>query len=63
MAGLPGFSFCTGYAEMDGARSLPVGLQLVGPRWSDKKLLDIGFELEKILGVPKIAQGNETRGN
>ena len=53
MAGLPGFSFCTGYTDS----GLPVGLQLVGPRWSDKNLLDIGFELEKILGTPKIAQG------
>ena len=51
MAGLPGFSFPTGYAES----GLPVGLQLVGPRWSDKNLLDIGFELEKVLGVPKTA--------
>ncbi|MDR1979612.1 MAG: Asp-tRNA(Asn)/Glu-tRNA(Gln) amidotransferase subunit GatA [Synergistaceae bacterium] len=55
MAGLPGFSFCTGYSQS----GLPVGLQLVGPRWSDKNLLDMGFELEKILGTPKIAQ----RGN
>jgi aspartyl-tRNA(Asn)/glutamyl-tRNA(Gln) amidotransferase subunit A len=59
MAGLPGFSFCAGYAEDFGSKSgLPVGLQLVGPRWSDKKLLDIGFELEKVLGTPKIANPN-----
>ena len=51
MAGLPGFSFPAGLSE---AR-LPVGLQLIGPRWSDEELLDIGFELEKILGAPKIA--------
>ena len=51
MAGLPGFSFRAGTAESD----LPVGLQLIGPRWSDEELLDIGFELEKILGAPKIA--------
>jgi Asp-tRNA(Asn)/Glu-tRNA(Gln) amidotransferase A subunit family amidase len=58
MAGLPGFSFCTGYAKDSGPTTgLPVGLQLVGPRWSDKNLLDIGFELEKTLGAPKIAGG------
>jgi aspartyl-tRNA(Asn)/glutamyl-tRNA(Gln) amidotransferase subunit A len=51
MAGLPGFSFRAGYS----GSGLPVGLQLVGPRWSDKKLLDMGFELEKILGAPGIA--------
>jgi aspartyl-tRNA(Asn)/glutamyl-tRNA(Gln) amidotransferase subunit A len=51
MAGLPGFTFFTGYSET----GLPVGLQLVGPRWSDEALLDMGFELEKILGAPKIA--------
>jgi aspartyl-tRNA(Asn)/glutamyl-tRNA(Gln) amidotransferase subunit A len=55
MAGLPGFSFCTGYSDS----GLPVGLQLVGPRWSDKNLLDIGFELEKVLGAPKIARGGD----
>jgi len=48
---LPGFSFPAGVSES----GLPVGLQLIGPRWSDGELLDIGFELEKILGAPKIA--------
>ena len=59
MAGLPGFSFCTGYSDS----GLPVGLQLVGPRWSDKNLLDMGFELEKVLGAPKIARGENWGGN
>jgi aspartyl-tRNA(Asn)/glutamyl-tRNA(Gln) amidotransferase subunit A len=55
MAGLPGFTFWTGYAENFGEKTgLPVGLQLVGPRWSDGVLLNIGFALEKILGSPKI---------
>jgi aspartyl-tRNA(Asn)/glutamyl-tRNA(Gln) amidotransferase subunit A len=63
MAGLPGLSFCTGYAQGSGStsdnvpRGLPVGLQLVGPRWSDKNLLGMGFELQKILGAPQIARG------
>jgi len=52
LAGLPGFSFQAGMAD---SPALPVGLQLIGPRWSDGDLLDIGFELEKISGAPKIA--------
>jgi aspartyl-tRNA(Asn)/glutamyl-tRNA(Gln) amidotransferase subunit A len=51
VAGLPGFSFPAGYAQS----GFPVGLQIIGPRWSDEELLDVGFELEKILGAPKIA--------
>jgi aspartyl-tRNA(Asn)/glutamyl-tRNA(Gln) amidotransferase subunit A len=58
MAGLPGLTFWTGYAGDFGEKTgLPVGLQLVGPRWSDGELLNIGFALEKILGTPKIAPG------
>ena len=57
VAGLPGFSFRAGEAkESPASPVLPVGLQLIGPRWSDENLLDIGFELEKILGVPKLAK-------
>jgi aspartyl-tRNA(Asn)/glutamyl-tRNA(Gln) amidotransferase subunit A len=56
IAGLPGFSFRAGYSDAGPEEPrLPVGLQLIGPRWSDDDLLDIGFELEKVLGVPKIA--------
>jgi len=51
LAGLPGLSFRAGAAES----GLPVGLQLIGPRWSDAELLDIGVELEKKLGAPEIA--------
>jgi aspartyl-tRNA(Asn)/glutamyl-tRNA(Gln) amidotransferase subunit A len=50
MAGLPGFTFRTGRAENFGEKTgLPVGLQLVGPRWSDGDLLNIGIVLEKML--------------
>jgi aspartyl-tRNA(Asn)/glutamyl-tRNA(Gln) amidotransferase subunit A len=49
LAGLPGFSFPAGHADS--------GLQIIGPRWSDGELLDIGSELEKIFGAPKIAAG------
>ena len=52
LAGLPGLSFFTGY---DG--NLPVGLQLIGPRWSDPELLNTVIVLERHLGMPKIANG------
>ena len=52
LAGLPGLSFFTGYAD-----KLPVGLQLIGPRWSDPAILDAGIILERHLGSPKIANG------
>ena len=52
LAGLPGLSFFTGYAG-----SMPVGLQLIGPRWSDSAILDVGTVLEGHLGSPRIANG------
>lgn len=52
LAGLPGLSFFTGYAG-----NLPVGLQLIGPRWSDPEILNAGVILERHLGSPKIANG------
>lgn len=54
LAGLPGLSFFTGYAE-----NIPVGLQLIGPRWSDPAILDAGIILERHLGTPKIANGGK----
>ena len=54
LAGLPGLSFFTGY---DDASKLPVGLQLIGPRWSDPDILNTGVILERHLGSPKIANG------
>ena len=56
LAGLPGLSFFTGYADVEGV-SLPVGLQLIGRRWSDSEMLDAGVILERHLGSPKIANG------
>ena len=54
LAGLPGLSFFTGY---DDSTKLPVGLQLIGPRWSDPEILNTGVILERHLGSPKIADG------
>lgn len=54
LAGLPGLSFFTGY---DDSTKLPVGLQLIGPRWSDPDILNAGTILERHLGSPKIANG------
>ena len=54
LAGLPGLSFFTGYSD-----GLPVGLQLIGSRWSDAELLNTGIILERHLGSPKIANGGE----
>lgn len=53
MAGLPGLTFFAGYSPL----GLPVGLQLVGPRWSDDRLLNVGLTLESLLGSPRIAKG------
>ena len=54
LAGLPGLSFFTGYSG-----NLPVGLQLIGKRWSDPEILNAGIILERNLGMPKIANGGE----
>ena len=53
LAGLPGLSFFTGYSD-----SLPVGLQLIGSRWSDSELLNAGVVIERHTGSPKIPDLN-----
>ena len=53
LAGLPGLTFIAGYAADSG---LPVGLQLVGHRWRDVDLLNVGLTLEERLGAPKLAE-------
>ena len=52
LAGLPGLSFFTGYYG-----DLPVGLQLIGARWSDTEILNAGLIIERHTGSPKIADG------
>ena len=52
MAGLPGITFNTGFND----EGLPLGMQLIGPRWSDSELLDMAAALGK--GVEgRIAEG------
>ncbi len=53
LAGLPGLTFFTGYADS----GLPVGLQLIAPRWGDSSLISAAMTLEKLLGSPRIAAG------
>lgn len=43
MAGLPGVTYNTGFNE----EGLPLGMQLIGPRWSDSALLDMAAALGK----------------
>jgi len=46
LAGLPGITVPGGFVEEDGAR-LPVGMQLVGPAWSEAKLFRVARVLER----------------
>jgi len=45
LAGIPGISIPGGFAERDG-KALPLGLQLLGPTFSERKLLRIGRMFE-----------------
>jgi aspartyl-tRNA(Asn)/glutamyl-tRNA(Gln) amidotransferase subunit A len=50
LAGIPAISIPSGMSE-----GLPVGLQLAGPAFSENKILEASFALEKALcfdGVP-----------
>ncbi len=52
LAGLPGISFNTGFNE----NGLPLGMQLIGPRWSDASLVNMAAALGKD-GEGRIAEG------
>lgn len=45
-AGIPGLVLPAGLT----AAGLPVGIELDGPAWSDRNLLAVGLELERVLG-------------
>jgi aspartyl-tRNA(Asn)/glutamyl-tRNA(Gln) amidotransferase subunit A len=49
LAGIPAISIPSGLSE-----SLPVGLQLAGPAFSENKILDASFALERALGFEGI---------
>lgn len=44
MAGLPSLSIPSGFTD----DKLPVGLQLIGPRWSEEALFDVGEKYQKL---------------
>jgi aspartyl-tRNA(Asn)/glutamyl-tRNA(Gln) amidotransferase subunit A len=51
LAGIPAISIPNGMAApRGGGRALPVGLQLVGPAFSENRMLDVAFALEQALG-------------
>jgi aspartyl-tRNA(Asn)/glutamyl-tRNA(Gln) amidotransferase subunit A len=54
LAGLPALSFNAGNCSKTG---LPVGLQLIGKRWSDPDLIATAKLLESNFGEPKMAKG------
>ncbi len=49
MAGLPGLSVPCGTAAEDGV-TLPIGLQMIGPRWSEGRLLQLAHAWEQLRG-------------
>ena len=51
MAGLPGLSIPCGLSE-----GLPVGLQLIGPQFSENLLFRVGHALERVLGFDYVPE-------
>jgi aspartyl-tRNA(Asn)/glutamyl-tRNA(Gln) amidotransferase subunit A len=51
MAGLPGLNVPCGLSE-----GLPVGLQLVGPQFSENRLFEAGYALERALGFDPVPE-------
>ena len=56
LAGIPSLTFYAGHCAKTGS-NLPVGLQLLGRRWSDADLIATGKLLEPRFGQPKMAEG------
>ena len=65
LAGLPALSMNVGFTA--GEKPLPVGVQLIAPRWGELELLNAAAAIEKSAGGAKIAplpscpKGGETR--
>ncbi len=53
LAGLPGLSINAGFSS----KGLPLGVQLVGPKWKETDLISQGSILEKTFGPARIAEG------
>ena len=51
MAGLPGLNVPCGLSE-----GLPVGLQLIGPQFSENTLFDVGYALEQAIGFDPVPE-------
>ncbi|PZP39744.1 MAG: Asp-tRNA(Asn)/Glu-tRNA(Gln) amidotransferase GatCAB subunit A [Pseudomonas fluorescens] len=49
LAGLPGLSVNAGTVEENGVR-LPVGLQMIGPRWNEEIILQVAHAWEQMAG-------------
>jgi aspartyl-tRNA(Asn)/glutamyl-tRNA(Gln) amidotransferase subunit A len=51
MAGLPGLNVPCGLSE-----GLPVGLQLIGPQFSENRLFEVGYALEQAIGFDQVPE-------
>jgi aspartyl-tRNA(Asn)/glutamyl-tRNA(Gln) amidotransferase subunit A len=51
MAGLPGLNVPAGLSE-----GLPVGLQLIGPQFSENRLFEVGYALEAAIGFDPVPE-------
>jgi aspartyl-tRNA(Asn)/glutamyl-tRNA(Gln) amidotransferase subunit A len=44
IAGLPGLNLCCGFSK----DILPIGMQIIGPQFSEEKILQLGYAYQKI---------------
>jgi aspartyl-tRNA(Asn)/glutamyl-tRNA(Gln) amidotransferase subunit A len=49
MAGLPGLNVPCGLSD-----GLPVGVQLIGPQFSENRLFEVGHALEQAIGFDSV---------
>jgi aspartyl-tRNA(Asn)/glutamyl-tRNA(Gln) amidotransferase subunit A len=49
LSGLPSLAIPCGFTD----KKLPIGMQLIGPRWSDMELLDLGIKYQQLTGWHK----------
>jgi aspartyl-tRNA(Asn)/glutamyl-tRNA(Gln) amidotransferase subunit A len=55
LAGLPAVSMNVGYSKA----GLPVGVQVVAPKWGEMEILKVASVLTDAVGSPKVAMGGE----